>query len=129
MNSTAGPERMGLMDPATYTAEQKKVVEAISAGPRGKLRHGPFAVMLRSPELTGPAQQMGEYLRFKCPMDRRVIELTCILTARAWTQQYEWFAHSVEAAKAGIRPETIAAIGEGRRPDALPADEQIVYDF
>ena len=128
MNSTAGPERMCLIEPEKMTDAQKKVAADIASGPRGSVR-GPFNVLLRSPGLAGPVQQVGEYLRFKCPLDKRIIELSAIMAARAWTQQYEWFAHSVHAVTAGVKPEIVEAIAEGRRPQAMAQDEELVYDY
>jgi 4-carboxymuconolactone decarboxylase len=119
---------MGDIAPEKMSDAQKKIAADISAGPRGKVR-GPFMVLLRSPGLAAPAQQMGEYLRFKCALDKRIIELVSIMGARAWTQQYEWFAHSQHALDAGIKAETVDAIAQGRRPLGLPQDEEIVYDF
>ena len=121
-------ERMGDIAPGDMTEAQKKVAAAIVGGPRGAVR-GPFQVLLRSPALCAAAQQMGAYLRFECPLDRRVMELATILVARSWSQQYEWFGHSVDAVKAGVKTETVAAVAEGRRPRGLPEDEEIVYDF
>jgi 4-carboxymuconolactone decarboxylase len=129
MNSTAGPERLGPIAPEKMTDAQKKVAADIAAGPRGPMRGGPFSVMLRSPDLLGPAQQVGEYLRFKCPIDRRIIELVTCMTARYLTQQFEWFAHSKQALEAGLKAETVEAIAECRRPQAMPQDEETAYDF
>jgi 4-carboxymuconolactone decarboxylase len=128
MNSTAGPERMGRIPPEKYTAEQKKVAADIVAGPRGEVR-GPFQVLLRSPGLAGPVQQVGAYLRFKCPLEKRIIELVTIMAARHWSQQYEWFAHSQHALEAGVRPEIVDAIAEGRRPSGMAKGEEVAYDF
>jgi 4-carboxymuconolactone decarboxylase len=52
-----------------------------------------------------------------------------LLTARQWTQQYEYDAHQPLALKAGLNQEIISAITEGRRPTGMAADEEIVYDF
>ena len=41
----------------------------------------------------------------------------------------EWAIHAPIALREGIAAETIAAIEQGRRPDALADDEAIVYDF
>ena len=51
-----------------------------------------------------------------------------LITAREWTQDYEWHVHAPIAAKAGIRPEIIAAIRDGRRPTGMSDDEEMVYD-
>ena len=51
------------------------------------------------------------------------------MTARAWTQQYEWNAHYPIAIQAGLRPELAQAVAEGRRPVTMAADEAALYDF
>ena len=52
-----------------------------------------------------------------------------LLTAREWTQNYEWDAHARLALQAGVSAETVAAIAKGRRPDHLTEDESILYDL
>jgi len=52
-----------------------------------------------------------------------------LITAREWSQDYEWAVHYPIALKAGIRQETADAIAEGRRPAAMNPDEEVVYDF
>src|SRR3954452_23793937 len=121
-------ERMGPLTPENMTDLQKKAAEELASGPRGSVR-GPFNVLLRSPELMSPLQKVGEYLRFKCQLDRRIAELATLIAARQWTQVYEWSAHHPLALKAGLKPEIADAIAEGRRPTGMAADEEIVYDL
>jgi 4-carboxymuconolactone decarboxylase len=52
-----------------------------------------------------------------------------LLTARSWTQQYEWDAHYRLALAAGVKEETATAIAEGRRPAAMTEEETLLYDF
>jgi 4-carboxymuconolactone decarboxylase len=52
-----------------------------------------------------------------------------LITAREWTQQYEWNAHYQIALKAGLKRDVADAIAEGRRPDQMSEDEAILYDF
>ena len=120
--------RMGPIDPARMTEEQKAAAAELAAGPRGQVR-GPFNVMLRSPGLMSPLQKVGEYLRFKCRLDRRIAEMATLIAAREWTQVYEWSAHHPLALKAGLKPEVADAIAEGRRPQGMAEDEEIVYDL
>ena len=56
-------------------------------------------------------------------------ELAILVVAREWTQQFEWNSHYPRAIQAGLKPETVTAIAEGRRPIGLPEDEEIVYDI
>ena len=90
---------------------------------------GPFAVMLRVPELMDLAFKWREHVQFRSALDQRLTELAIIIAARHWTQEYEWNAHYPLALKAGLKPEIIAAVEEGRRPSHMAEDEEILYDF
>jgi len=125
---TVAPERMPVIPADKMTAEQKKAAAAIAAGPRGDVK-GPFVSLLRSPELMDRVQRVGEYIRFRCPLDKRINELAAAITARHWTQQFEWWAHSRQALEAGLKPAIAEAIADGRRPAGMAEDEEIVYDF
>jgi 4-carboxymuconolactone decarboxylase len=125
---TVAPERMPVIPADKMTAEQKKAAAAIAAGPRGDVK-GPFVSLLRSPQLMDRVQRVGEYIRFRCPLDKRINELAAAITARHWTQQFEWWAHSRQALEAGLKPAIAEAIAEGRRPAGMAEDEEIVYDF
>ena len=110
------------------TADQKKAAEEFAAG-RGHGVRGPFAVMLRSPEVMLRAKAMGDYLRFRNVLPKRVSEMVILITAREWTQQYEWAYHYGFALQAGLAQSTIEAIAEGRRPEQMAQDEAAAYDF
>ena len=90
---------------------------------------GPFAVMLRVPELMDLSFKWREHVQFRSALDQRLTELAIIIAARHWTQQYEWNAHYPLALKAGLKPEIIAAVEEGRRPSQMAEDEEILYDL
>lgn len=126
--SAAAQDRMPPIPMDKMTDAQKKAAEELVAGPRGALG-GPFVPLLRSPEFMSRLQKMGEYLRFENSLGRKLTEFVILLTARQWTQQYEYDAHVPLALKAGVKPESVAAIGEGRRPAGMAADEEVAYDF
>ncbi|HEX7967611.1 MAG TPA: carboxymuconolactone decarboxylase family protein, partial [Stellaceae bacterium] len=110
------------------TLEQKAMADAILSGPRGTL-NGPFNVMLRSPDLGDRLQKVGEYVRFKTSIPPRLNELAILVTARAWTAQYEWYAHYQYAMKAGVPPAVAEDIAAGKRPTKMQSDEEVVYNF
>lgn len=107
---------------------QRRVYRAIAAGPRGAVR-GPFNALLRSPELADRAQKLGEYLRFANSLPAPLNELAILVTARAWSAQYEWYAHAKLAAQAGLGLNLIQEIKNKRRPGKMSGDEAAVYDF
>lgn len=128
MSYAVAPDRMPRIPPEKMSDAQKKAAAELAAGPRGVLR-GPFVPLMRSPELMSRTQKVGEYLRFHCPLDKRIGEMATLMAARHWTQQYEWQAHHQHALKAGLKPAIIEAIAEGRRPGGMADDEETVYDF
>lgn len=123
--------RSGRLPPipeAAMTPEQKRVAAGIAAGPRGGLR-GPFPAMLRSPEVAERFQKVGEYLRFNSSIPAALNELAILITAREWTAQYEWYAHHLLAMKAGLPAAIAEAVAEGRMPDGMDADQEMVWRF
>ena len=128
MSVSLPAERLPRIPPEKMTEAQKKAAAEIAAGPRGELR-GPFISLLRSPELMTRVQQVGEYLRFQCPLERRIMEFATLIAARFWSQSYEWQSHYKHAIKAGLRPAVADALAEGRRPPGMMEDEEIVYEL
>src|SRR5229473_2468833 len=120
-------DRMPLIPPAKYDDAQKKAAEEFAAG-RGYEVRGPFVPLMRSPEVMLRAKAMGDYLRFKSVLGPRLNEMVILITAREWTQQYEWHAHYAIALKEGLRREIADAIADGRRPVGMAEDEEIAYD-
>jgi 4-carboxymuconolactone decarboxylase len=94
---------------------------------RGKVV-GPFAVLLHRPELARRTAELGAYIRFESvltPVDR---ELAIIALAREMDCQFEWAYHVLEARKAGVREEAIAAIREARM-EPLTAEEALIVRY
>jgi 4-carboxymuconolactone decarboxylase len=121
-------ERLPPPAPETYSDAQKKAAAEFLAL-RNEPPFGPFAIMMHSPHLMTNAQKLGEYLRYHSSIGKPLSELAVLITARAWSQDYEWFLHQPIAVKAGIRQEITDAIRDGRRPEGMSADEELVYDF
>lgn len=121
-------DRFKPLTAAEMTPEQQAMADAVLAGPRASL-NGPFNVMLRSPDLGDRLQKVGEYVRFKTSIPPRLNELAILVTARAWTAQYEWYAHQQYALKAGLPPAIVEEIAAGKRPSKMESDEETVYNF
>ena len=113
---------------AELNAAQRAAAAELAAGPRGGVV-GPFIAALRSPELMTRLQRLGEYLRYRNALGPRLTELAVLITARAWSQPFEWAMHVGEAEARGIARATISAIGRGKRPPRMADDEAVVYDF
>ncbi len=120
--------RIPLVDPASMTPEQRRVYDAVVAGPRGELR-GPLRAALHRPDLADKWHQFGELLRFRTSLPPRLSELAILVTARACNCQVEWYIHEMMARKAGLAGAVIDDLRVGRRPSALDADERAIYDY
>lgn len=113
---------------ARMTRAQRFVATNISAGRRGQVS-GPFVPSLRSPDFANRLQGLGEYLRYDSSLEPKLREMVILLTAREWTQAYEWHVHAPLALKHGLKRTIVQAIAEGRRPPAMRTEEGLVYDF
>lgn len=120
--------RIDVLSPDAMTQDQRRVYDAIIAGPRGAVA-GPFNALLRSPELADRAQALGAFCRFGTKFEPKLSELAILVTARLWSAQFEWWAHARLAQEAGLDPAIIAAIEARRQPTFADPDEQAVYQF
>ena len=120
--------RLPTIPPAQYTDEQKQAAEEFVAARKVPV-FGPFEPLMHSPQVMSQARSMGDYLRYHSAIGNTLSELAILVTAREWTQDYEWYVHQPIALKMGIKPEIAAAIADGRRPAGMSDDEAIVYDF
>ena len=121
-------DRMPPIPAEKMTDEQRKAVEEFRAA-RNAGVSGPFAPLLRSSEVMNRARAMGDYLRFKSVFPPRLSEFAILITARHWTQNYEWDAHYQLALKGGLREDIARAVAEGRRPERMAEDEETLYNF
>jgi 4-carboxymuconolactone decarboxylase len=120
--------RLAPLDLDKLTPDQKKVADAIVAGPRVALR-GPFEPWLRSPHLADRAQKLGEYCRFNSSLPKDLAELAICLVGRHFKAQYEFYAHARLAKEAGLAPAIIEAVRTRATPPFTREAERIVYDF
>ena len=121
-------DRMPPIPESQLTDAQKKAIAEFTAARKTGIS-GPFVPLLRSPEVMNRARAMGDYLRFNSVLPPRLSEFAILLTARRWTQNYEWDAHNQLALQAGLSPDIVKAIADGRRPEKMAADEDVLYTF
>jgi 4-carboxymuconolactone decarboxylase len=110
------------------TDAQREAVREISAGRRGGLI-GPFIPAVRSPELMRRLQRLGEYLRYDSALEPRLRELAILVTARQWSQDFEWDVHAPIAREAGLAASVVDGVATGRRPDDMQPDEALLFDL
>lgn len=127
MEPAAGNRLPPLPDAQLTDAQRQAMADFKTA--RGTEVSGPFHALLRSPELMTRTRAMGDYLRFRSTLPPRLSEFIILMTARAWTQQYEWNVHYPIAIKAGLDPRVAAAVAEGRRPADMTREETALFDL
>ena len=110
-----------------YNDEQAELAQKV-AGSRGAMR-GPFVPALHSPGVLRAIEATGAYVRFHNSLPDDLKELATLVLARFWGAQYEWYAHSSLAAKAGLDPAIIEAIRKGEAPKNLSAAQAAIYNF
>lgn len=120
--------RIPLPAPEDLTPEQRRVYDAVIAGPRGALI-GPLRAALHNPDLADRWQQLGEVLRFSTTLNPRHKELAILITARHWNSQIEWYVHALAAQKAGLEDYIVEAIKNAQSPEFNSENDVAVYEF
>lgn len=89
-------------------AEGKRVWDALAGG-RGMPKTGPAPNSMYSPGVAEPFQALNQYLR-KTVAGPRYFELSALLAAREFDQQYEWSGHEPAAVRAGLEQSVIDVV-------------------
>ncbi len=127
MAALHGQDRMPPIRPGAMTDAQRDAVaehERIRGVP---ITGGPWIPLMRSPEIMRRSRAIGDYVRFDSALPPRLSEFVILMTARRWTQQYEWYVHHDIAIDAGLSPAITRAIAEGRPPSDMAEDEAVLY--
>lgn len=103
--------------------DKRHVYDGI-AGSRGSVGHV-FQALLTSPDAAEVVSAVGEYIRYRSPLDPTVRETAILSTAREHSNDYEWSGHVTVARDVGVREEVIDAIRSGKAPMGLPAKEGV----
>lgn len=120
--------RLPVLTEAEMDADQRRVVESITAGPRKGI-HGPFLPLLHSPLLLDKVQELGLLCRFESSFPPKISELIILISARFWTAQFEFSSHVESAKAAGVPANAIEAIRTRREPHFDDPDQALVYAF
>jgi 4-carboxymuconolactone decarboxylase len=89
----------------------------------------PWSVLLRVPDMLAPSLQMRLHNRKNSALTAKLTELAILIAARHWTANFEWNAHAGAALQAGVSQATLTAIADGRRPENMTAEEEVLYAF
>jgi len=117
--------RISLPAPETMDAEQRRVYDKIVSGRRGRVQ-GPLRAALHNAELADRWQALGELLRYDTTLSARQSELAILVTGRACRSPFEWYAHRLEAEKAGVEPQVIEAILGETAPAGLAENDALI---
>lgn len=120
--------RISLFPTETMDAAQRAVHDRIVSGPRGRIQ-GPLRAALHNPELADRWQALGALLRYGTGLPPRLSEIAILVTGRACSSPFEWYAHRIEAEKAGIEQPIIEALLAQTEPPGLSEDDAAVYHY
>jgi 4-carboxymuconolactone decarboxylase len=118
--------RLPELRPENLTSDQRRVYDQI-AGTRRAVR-GPFAIWLTVPEIADRALRLQKLFNYESRLDRRLMQLMMITTARLWSAQFAWFIHAEHALELGIAPDVVDAIRHNKTPHFERDDERLVYE-
>jgi 4-carboxymuconolactone decarboxylase len=121
------PESLSRLPPVQREAldDSGKAVFDRVAGARGLPRTGPAAVTMHSPGIAGPIQDLNQYLR-KTVAGPRYFELSALIAAREFDQQYEWSGHEPAALRAGLEQSVIDVVKFNRDVTGIPEKDATV---
>ncbi|MEU9448660.1 carboxymuconolactone decarboxylase family protein [Streptomyces sp. NPDC048277] len=109
---------------STEQAELRARLEARRGGV-----HGPFQVLLRSPELGGRLEELSTSCMRDSALPPRLRELTLLTVARRFDAQHSWLAHVGRGEAAGLDPAALARLARGEEPGFRGPDERILHRF
>ena len=123
-------ERFSELKLDQLTADQQKMATVLSTQPRNsRINGGPFNAYARSPALGVLLLQVSDFVRFNTSLPPRLSEFAIMITARQWSQLYEWRSHYPLAIKGGLDRQILVDLGVGVRPQSMKDDEAALYDF
>lgn len=116
-----------IQDKADLPQEHHALFDELAAL-RGRIS-GPSSVILHSPGLARPWNQISEYLHGHSVVAAWQSELAVCATARDFDCDYIWAAHARQARNAGISESAITATGANTSLDQLPSAEALTVRY
>jgi 4-carboxymuconolactone decarboxylase len=120
--------RLPLILKDSLDAEGKRIFEVINGKDGDVPRLGPPASSLYSLPAAEPYDELNVLLR-KASVGPQFFEISTLVPAREFNQQYEWSAHEVGARRAGVSDEVVDVIKHDRPVTGLPEKEATVIEF
>jgi 4-carboxymuconolactone decarboxylase len=123
----AEPSRVKEILEGELTAEQRKVLEDLTAG-RGNVR-APYRIWIHSPKLAAALETIGTFLSKASSISEREIELIKCIIANHWNGEYVWAAHVKRCLGLGFPQSVFDAIRAGQTPKLDDERERAIYDL
>ena len=120
--------RLPLILKDSLDAEGRRTFEAINGKEGNVPRLGPPASSMYSLPASEPYDELNVRLR-KASVGPQFFEISTLVPAREFNQQYEWSAHEIGARRAGVSQEVVDVIKYDRPVTGLPEKEGTVIEF
>jgi 4-carboxymuconolactone decarboxylase len=134
--------RLPLLDPAKLSDTQRAVYDRINATlvPWADAAHfqsrtadgrliGPFNPVLLAPEMASCFGDLQAAEARHTPLSERVRQVVILSVGAVWKADYELYAHSAIALKAGLSEAAIRSLADGGSPEDLSDEEQVAQRF
>ncbi len=109
--------------------EGRRVFEAINGKNGNTPRLGPPASSIYSLAAAEPYDRLNQLLRSANVIGPQFFEISTLVPAREFHQQYEWTAHELGARRVGVAQEVIDVIKHDRPTSGLPEKEATAIEF
>jgi 4-carboxymuconolactone decarboxylase len=120
--------RLPLILKDSLDADGQQIFETINGKETNVPRLGPPANSMYSLAASEPYDVLNQLLR-ETVVGRQFFEISTLVPAREFNQQYEWSSHEMGARRAGVDQEVIDVIKYDRPVDGLPEREATVIEF
>jgi 4-carboxymuconolactone decarboxylase len=121
--------RLPLIRKDSLDAEGRRIFEAINGKEANTPRLGPPASSMYSLAAAEPYDRLNQLLRNTNVIGPQFFEISTLVPAREFNQQYEWTAHERGARRVGVAQEVIDVIKHDRATSGLPEKEATAIEF
>ena len=134
--------RLPLLDPLALSAAQKEIYDRINATfvswsddihfqakTDDERLIGPFNPILYSPGISSSFLDLHDAEEKHTSLDERVRQVVILSVGSVWKSDYELYAHSAAARKAGISASAIRTLAAGGLPDDLSEQEKVAQRY
>jgi 4-carboxymuconolactone decarboxylase len=121
--------RLPLIRKDSLDAEGRRIFEAINGKEGNTPRLGPPASTMHSLAAAEPYDRLNQVLRSANVIGPQFFEISTLVPAREFNQQYEWTAHELGARRVGVAQEVIDVIKHDRPTSGLPDQEATAIEF